>query len=277
MLIEAKPAPLEAPTQEGAWPDISVVIPMYREAKRIAPTLREVAEYARRSGRHIELVLVDDGSDDATADAAMSVVRDLPAGTFAGVILKLHGRNRGKGAAIRTGLEASTGRWVLCMDADGSSPASEVEKLLAKSETWGMAAGSRGMPDSEVEAVANRKVAGLAFRACLAALGMNMLRDTQCGFKLYRRDAADLVVRYGREDGYTFDLEHLLILKQAGLSVGEVGVKWKHVGGGQVRPFRDGMRMLGAAVKLRARFKFCAQPNSGLSSANVITEVKSSI
>ncbi len=248
----------------GAWPDISVVIPMYREAQRIAPTLREVAEYARRCGRHIELVLVDDGSDDATVDTAMGVVRELPAGTFAGVVLKLHGKNRGKGAAVRTGLEASTGRWVLCMDADGSSPASEVEKLLAKAEPWGMAAGSRGMPDSEVEAVANRKVAGIAFRACLAALGMNMLRDTQCGFKLYRRDAADLVVRHSREDGYTFDLEHLLILKQAGLRVGEVGVKWKHVGGGQVRPFRDGMRMLGAAVKLRARFRFGSRASSRL-------------
>ncbi len=133
------------------------------------------------------------------------------------------------------------------------------------------------MPDSEVEAVANRKVAGIVFWACLAAaLGMNMLRDTQCGFKLYRRDAADLVVRHSREDGYTFDLEHLLILKQAGLSVGEAcGVKWKHVGGGQVRPFRDGMRMLGAAVKLRARFRFaCRSEEHRRGRVDVITEVK---
>src|SRR4030095_11881521 len=85
---------------------------------------------------------------------------------------------------------------------------------------------------------------------------MSLLRDTQCGFKLYRRDAADLVVRQGREDGYTFDLEHLLILQRAGLAVREVGVKWKQVDGGQVRPGRDGIRRFGAAATRRARFRF---------------------
>jgi dolichyl-phosphate beta-glucosyltransferase len=240
---------------------------MYREAKRIGPTLVAVASYARRSGREIELVLVDDGSDDDTVDTARAIVREFDPGAFVGVVVKLHGVNRGKGAAVRTGLQASSGAWVLCMDADGSCPVDEVEKLLAGDGRAGMMAGSRGMPDSDVEAVANRKVAGIAFRVCLTALGMNLLRDTQCGFKLYRRDAADLVVMHSREDGYTFDLEHLLILRRAGLEVREVGVKWKHVGGGQVRPVRDGMRMLGAAVKLRARFRFW--PASGVTAGNI--------
>jgi dolichyl-phosphate beta-glucosyltransferase len=239
----------------GEAPELSIVIPMYREAARIGPTLRAVAEYAKRADRSIELILVDDGSDDSTVATVESLLRELPL-VFADASIRLHGHNRGKGAAIRTGLQASTGAWVLCMDADSSCPVSEIEKLFDRGNGAGLTAGSRGMPDSDVEAVANRKFAGLAFRACLAALGMNLLRDTQCGFKLYRRDAADLVVRHGREDGYTFDLEHLMIIRRAGLPVREVGVKWKHVGGGQVRPFRDGMRMLGAAVKLKARFKF---------------------
>jgi len=253
MLVEAKPSPLTELSESNASPEVSIVIPMYREMGRIGPTLREAAAYARTSGRRIELVLVDDGSDDATVETAAQVLRELPE-AFTRTVVKLHGVNKGKGAAIRTGLAASSGAWVLCMDADGSCGPGEVEKLLARGARTALAAGSRGMPDSDVEAVAQRLAAGLAFRACLAFLGMNLLRDTQFGFKVYRRDAADLVVRHGREDGYTFDLEHLLILKRAGLEVAEVGVKWKHKDGGQVRPIRDGLRMLGAAVKLRARF-----------------------
>jgi dolichyl-phosphate beta-glucosyltransferase len=255
MLVEVKPSPPTESNATIAAPEVSIVIPMYRETARIGPTLREAAAYARSSGRRIELVLVDDGSDDATVQTAAQVLRELPE-SFTRIVLRLHGVNKGKGAAIRTGLGASTGAWVLCMDADGSCGAGEVEKLLARGERTALAAGSRGMPESDVEAVPQRKVTGLAFRACLAMLGMNLLKDTQCGFKLYRRDAADLVVRHGREDGYTFDLEHLLILRQAGLEVAEVGVKWKHRDGGQVRPIRDGLKMLGAAVMLKARFRF---------------------
>jgi dolichyl-phosphate beta-glucosyltransferase len=255
MLVEVKPSPSTESSTAIAAPEVSIVIPMYREMARIGPTLREAAAYAQSSGRRIELVLVDDGSDDATVETAGQVLRELP-GSFTRVVVELHGVNKGKGAAIRTGLATSTGAWVLCMDADGSCGAGEVEKLLTRGGRTALAAGSRGMPDSDVQAVAQRRVTGVAFRACLAVLGMNLLRDTQCGFKLYRRDAADLVVRQGREDGYTFDLEHLLILKQAGMDVAEVGVKWKHKDGGQVRPVRDGLKMLGAAVRLRARFRF---------------------
>jgi dolichyl-phosphate beta-glucosyltransferase len=264
VLVEVKPTGLgKARDESGPRPEVSIVIPMYREARRIGPTLREVGEYARRSGRAIELVLVDDGSDDDTVDVATAALREVPNGTFTRSEIKLHGVNRGKGAAVRTGLAASSGQWVLCMDADGSCAASEVEKLLARRGVAGMAAGSRGMPESEVEAVAQRRMTGIAFKACLAALGMNLLRDTQCGFKLYRRDAADLIARIGQEDGYTFDLEHLLILKRAGMGVAEVGVKWKHMDGGQVRPVRDGLRMLGAAVRLRAKFRFRLEQGAG--------------
>jgi dolichyl-phosphate beta-glucosyltransferase len=236
-------------------PELSIVIPMFREERRIAPTVRETAAYARLGGRSIELVLVDDGSDDRSAEVAMRAVEEFPPETFTAVTLKTHLRNSGKGAAVRTGLAASSGQWVLCMDADGSTSASQVERLFADKGEAALAAGSREMPESRVEAVAQRKVAGVVFRACLTAMGMNLLRDTQCGFKLYRRDAADLVVRHGREDGYTFDLEHLLIIRRAGLRVTEVGVRWTHRDGGQVRPVRDGLKMLGAAARLRARFK----------------------
>ena len=262
MLVETKPSPLQIgpSVATGLAPDLSIVIPMYREELRIGPTVRETAAYARLGGREIELVLVDDGSDDRSAEVAMRAVGEFPAETFTGVVLKTHARNSGKGAAIRTGLAASSGRWVLCMDADGSTSASQVERLFAELGEAALAAGSRGMPDSRVEAVAQRKLAGVVFRTCLAAMGMNLLRDTQCGFKLYRRDAADLVVRHGREDGYTFDLEHLLIVRRAGLRVTEVGVRWTHRDGGQVRPVRDGLRMLGAAARLRARFRPGASP-----------------
>lgn len=235
-------------------PMLSVVVPMFREAARIGRTLDDLIPALARGDRPSEVILVDDGSDDATAEAVAPKLRESVDGSLLRVRLLRHELNRGKGAAVRTGLAAASGWWRLIMDADNSTRIGEVEKLFeAAGRTGaGLVAGSRAAPGCVVSTRAHRKATGLIFRAALYAMGMRLLADTQCGFKLYRADAAELVARHGREDRFAFDLEHLKLVASAGVRIEEVGVVWEHADAGTVRPIRDGLQMLRRAWALRA-------------------------
>ncbi|MDX2146179.1 MAG: glycosyltransferase [Planctomycetota bacterium] len=251
--------------------ELTVVIPMYREAKRIERTLRDVVRTLSRWGRASEVVLVNDGSDDNTLQVVAPFVEagsrlqgeSDGEGARAGgagqprVRLVSYSPNRGKGAAVREGLAAARGRWVLVMDADNACRVGEVRKLFGLAQQRpevGIVAGSRRTADADVRALATRRLTGDLFALALWALGLRLLRDTQCGFKLYQGGLGKLIATHARENGYCFDLEHLLIAKHAGYRVGEVGVAWEHRDGGQVRPIRDGLRMLSQAARLRWRW-----------------------
>lgn len=229
---------------------------MYREAGRIDATLRDCVPQLRGAGYACELVLVDDGSPDDTIEVVGRYLSDEPQGSVRSVRLVRHKRNLGKGAAVRTGLGAATGEWRLIMDADNAATIRELGKLLAAAGPGvGLVAGSRVAPGAEVRAISSRRLAGSVFKAALRGLGLAMLADTQCGFKLYRADVAEQVVAVGVEDGYAFDLEHLLIARATGLEIAEVGIAWTHKEGGQVEPLADGLRMLRRAVAIRARHR----------------------
>jgi len=241
---------------------LSVIVPMYREAMRIGPTLKDLVSTLEASGRAAEIILVDDGSTDNTVGVARAIIAARSASARVGMCLLYHRSNRGKGAAVRTGLAAATGDWRLIMDADNSCRVAEVEQLLALTcEGVGMVAGSRAASGARVLAKAHRKAAGLVFQGVLRALGMNLMRDTQCGFKLYRGDVADQVVAHSIEEGFAFDLEHLLITQATGLRVVEAGVQWKHCDGGHVSPLRDGARMVREAMRIRRRWRAIGRPS----------------
>lgn len=234
--------------------DVSVVIPMYREASRIDATLRDALPLLSVAPHSTEVVLVDDGSPDSTVDRVTPFLTDAPQGPLRAVRLVRHKHNLGKGAAVRTGLDASRGSWRLIMDADNAATIRELALLLEAARPGiGLVAGSRVAPGSRVDAIAGRKFAGSIFKLALRALGLDLLADTQCGFKLYRADLAEQVVNLGREDGYAFDLEHLLIARATGLDIAEVGINWTHQEGGQVNPVADGLKMLRRALALRTR------------------------
>lgn len=242
---------------------LSVVIPMYREARRIEATLRDVIEWLSAWDKTSEIILVDDGSSDDTVAVVTPFVGRASSDSterLRRIELVRHGVNRGKGAAVRTGLAEARGAWRLMMDADNSARVREVVRLWPSNDAVVLAAGSRNVADSHVKAKPTRKIAGLIFRLCLKTLGLALLRDTQCGFKLYRADLANLIARVGAEDRFAFDLEHLLLAKRfagrgrAGEAITEVGVEWEHKDGGTVRPIRDGLKMLARAVAIRSRF-----------------------
>lgn len=240
--------------RETDTPEVSVVVPMYREADRIDATLRDLIEQLSLADHSSEIVLVDDGSPDSTVDRVSPLLTETPDGPLLRVRLLRHKHNRGKGAAVRTGLAGSLGRWRLMMDADNAATVRELTMLRdAIAPGIGLVAGSRVAPGSRVDAVAGRKLAGSVFKLALRAMGLDLLADTQCGFKLYRADVAEQVASLAREDGYAFDLEHLLIVRATGLRTEEVGIAWTHQEGGQVNPVLDGLKMLRRAAAIRAR------------------------
>lgn len=262
------PKPDAQPAPPSAAVGISVIIPMYREAARIGETLRDAIPCLAAAAQTCEIILVDDGSPDNTLARITPFLAHSPNGSLRSVQLVRHERNRGKGAAIRTGLSAAAGSWRLVMDADNAATVRELPKLFAAIEPGvGLVAGSRVAPGAVVDAVPGRRIAGSMFKVALRLLGLDLLADTQCGFKLYRSDLAGLVVAHGQEDGYAFDLEHLLITQAAGLRFVEVGIEWRHKDGGQVRPVVDGLKMLRRAAAIRARRRDIERSTDSLPSA----------
>lgn len=244
-------------------PFLSVVVPMYREAMRIGPTIADASAWLRGWDRPSELILVDDGSDDATFDTAGASADIATGGRLASARVLRHERNLGKGAAVRTGMMASRGRWVLFMDADNSTRVSEVERLFGAIRRGGAAAGapggvdvaigSREAQDSDVRKTPMRSLSGAFFRGALRFMGMSLALDTQCGFKLYSADAASHILRHSTEDRFAFDVEHLAIARRDGIGVTEVGVRWTHAPGGTVSVASDGLKMLRAVRAIRKR------------------------
>lgn len=233
---------------------LSVVIPMYRESARIEPTIRDVLRSLADRDHESEVILVDDGSTDDTVDVVTPFLRSGGGGPIRRVSLVKFGKNRGKGAAVRAGLAEARGDWRLMMDADNAARVIEVDKLLAKaSGSTGLVAGSRSVENAEVTAKGFRKLTGFAFKAALWTMGLRLARDTQCGFKLYRADVAEAIAEHGVENRFAFDLEHLLLTRRLGCGVEEVGIRWRHVDGGQINPVLDGIRMVGRAARIRVR------------------------
>ncbi len=233
---------------------LSVIIPMYREAARIEPTLRDVLATLSPRTESSEVVLVDDGSPDDTVETVRPYLKSRADGAVQRVTLVRLARNRGKGAAVRAGLAEARGRWRLMMDADNAARVCEVDKLLAQADGGtGIVAGSRSARGAEIDAKGFRRLTGLIFKTALLTLGLRLAKDTQCGFKLYRHDVAQAIAAHGVEDRFAFDLEHLLLAQRLGTRVEEVGIRWRHVDGGQINPVIDGLKMLGQAVRIRFR------------------------
>jgi dolichyl-phosphate beta-glucosyltransferase len=176
------------------------------------------------SGRSHEIVLVDDGSTDGTAQAAQAV------GGRGLVVLRNEG-NRGKGYAVRRGMRAARGERRLMSDADLSTPIEELGRLEACLENGhDVAIGSRALPGARIEVRQPwyRENMGRLFNVFVRVLAVPGLRDTQCGFKLFSARAAEAIFTAARLDGFSFDVEALFIARRLGYRIAEVPVVWRN-------------------------------------------------
>lgn len=235
-------------------PDVSVVIPAYREALRLGPTLEATLGYLdKQYPDDYAVTVVDDGSPDETIAVAESY----------GVNVIPLGRNQGKGAAVRTGLLGSPGLVRAFMDADGSIAIGEVDRLIGRVAEGGadVAIATRQKGEHLGSDSAVRKLGHFAFDAARNALlpvhnqAGGRLRDTQCGAKAYSRPAAELIFSRQRSDGFSADVEALYIADRQDLRIAEVPVHVQNDERTTVRPVRDGARMLADLVAIRRRHR----------------------
>ena len=231
---------------------ISVVIPCFNEERRIVPTVERIVAFLGQRPEAWELIVVDDGSKDRTSD----VVRERFAGTPAVRIVR-HDVNHGKGFAVREGALASRGDHVLFSDADLSTPIEELDGLEAKAaEGFDLVVASRVVPGARITTPqpARRRFSGLVFRTLVRGLGLSRVHDTQCGFKLLRRESVAPVLRAIETGGFAFDVELIARCERAGLRVAEVPVEWRDdAAGSKVRLFPDAIHMASDLVRMRLR------------------------
>ena len=237
--------------QNQRSPELSIVIPAHNEAGRILPYLQRITDYCERRRRSYEVLVVDDGSTDGTSFVVEQLARVRPAVQ----VLRLP-TCRGKGAAVRYGMQSAAGCLQLFADADGATPIQELARLeKALADGADMAIGSRALaarlPDFVVHARIYRSVLGSLFNAAVRQSGIKGISDTQCGFKLFRRIVAQELFGYASIDGFGFDLELLYLAQQRGFCIAEVPVNWSDQPGSKVRVLRDGLAMLRELAVIR--------------------------
>jgi len=227
----------------------SLVIPAYNESSRIRPTLDKVLHYIAEQNWTAEVVIVDDGSGDDTPDIVREYARSHPL-----VRLVQNPGNRGKGYSVRNGMMHAGGDICLFSDADLSSPISEAEKLFAAIAGGAdIAIGSRWLR-AELQTERQplyRQLFGRIFNFLLRlVLGLHF-KDTQCGFKAFKREAAQRIFPLQKIERWGFDPEILFLGRRMGFKTVEVPVTWAHSEGTRLHPFRDGFRMFGDVMQIR--------------------------
>jgi glycosyltransferase involved in cell wall biosynthesis len=232
-------------------PPFSVVIPCFNEQARIGNTLRVALDYLAASAPTSELIVVNDGSTDATGAIARKMLAEAKVATR----LVENFPNRGKGAAVRTGLLAAREPIGLFSDADLSTPIEETPKLIepiANGEV-DIAFGSRALDRNliGIHQPWRREQGGRVFNLLVRVATGLPFWDTQCGFKAFRLDVCRPILEAARLDGFAFDVELLFLAHRAGLRIREIPVRWNHAEGSKVNFFRDSLRMLREVVALR--------------------------
>ena len=232
---------------------LTVVVPAFNEERRLPPTLLDMIDYLDKRQFTYEILVVDDGSSDATAEIVRKFERVRPQ------VKLIHlPKNGGKGYAVKLGILNARGERILFADADGATPFQEIERLEHALDAGAyIAFGSRAVASSDttVRTRLLRRVLGRVFNSCVNIVVLPGIADTQCGFKLFRRDAARFVFERQQAERYSFDVEILYIARRAGLKSVEVPINWTNVPGSKVNLIFDSLRMLRDIIGFRMRHK----------------------
>jgi glycosyltransferase involved in cell wall biosynthesis len=229
-------------------PTVSIIIPAFHEAARIGESIRQIESFLKRMPWTAEVIVVDDGSKDETSAIVSSI--ELPC-----LRLIRNEANHGKGYSVKAGVLAAAGEYVLFTDADLSAPIEETEKLLADAQNHAadVVIGSRAIDRSFIQKHQSRgrELGGIIFNKMVRLFLGLRIHDTQCGFKLFRREKIRPVFEKMTIDGFGFDAELLFLASRAKLKILEIPVRWSHVEGSKIRFLRDSIRMFTDLIRIR--------------------------
>jgi dolichyl-phosphate beta-glucosyltransferase len=230
-------------------PRLSVVVPAYNEAARVASTLEELAAFLHRLGISFEIRVVDDGSTDGTA-----AIVERHAALDRRIVVQRE-PHRGKGGAVKAGMLAAGGDLRFLCDADLSMPVSELPRLLEPQAAGvDVAIGSReGHGARRVGEPLRRHVTGRIFNRAVQYLALPGIEDSQCGFKMFTARAADAIFPLVTVSGWAFDIEVLYIARHLGFRVLEVPIEWHYRQASHLSVLRDSGGMLREVLRIRAR------------------------
>ena len=228
--------------------ELSIVIPAYNEEKRIHKILEAIIEYEKRSKKRIETIVVLDGTPDNTKESAEKFKEKVGH-------LKIIDRkeNKGKGYSVKEGVLEANGKYILFSDADNSTPIEQVDKLLKQIEDYQVVIGSRYIKDSKLAIPQSfvRKTGGRVINLFIRMLAVRGIKDTQCGFKLFQREAGKEIFKQATFDRWSFDIELLAIARKKGYKIKEVGIVWYDDPHSTVNPLKDGLKMIRDAWTVR--------------------------
>lgn len=251
-------APTRAASVEDA-PFLSLVIPAYNEARRLGPTLEAVLDYLARRPYPTELIIVNDGSTDATEAVARDAIRGAATTGQVQAHIHAYSPNAGKGRAVRTGVLASRGRYVGFVDADLSTPLEEIDRALAYLDRgedvrrYRIVIGSRAAEGADIrlKQPVYRRLSARFFNVLRDGLvGVRGFRDTQCGLKLFDGDLARRIFARQRIDGFMFDVETIFIAQRMGIRTLEMGVRWTDMPESKVK-LSSGLRLVPDLLRIR--------------------------
>lgn len=236
---------------------ISIVLPAFNEEQRLPRTLDRLAAWAGSGVDPVEVIVVDDGSTDGTADLVAARSASDPS-----VRLVSMERNLGKGAALARGFGAATQEFVLFLDADLPVPTTTIDMLLDLAGDVDLVLGSRRESGSSFVSgqPLPRRIGGWGFRRAATLLGYRLTSDPQCGIKLLRRQAMSDVVTDCVSPRFAFDIEMITRSQRRGVAWRETAVEWEHVPGSSLRPVRDAVTTLRDLVVLRRRLSLRSTP-----------------
>jgi len=233
---------------------LSIIIPAYNEEKRLPPTLVQIADFLRHQPYSAEVLVVENGSSDNTSAVVEEFVAEQLRADESFVVRLLHSA-KGKGNAVRHGVNSARGDYLLITDTDLSVPIAETPRFLPpllELSRNGIAIASREVAGAvRHDEPSYRHLMGRVFNWLVRQLAVPEIHDTQCGFKCFGHEAAQLVFPLQRIDGWGFDVELLYIAQRQGLPIVEVPIEWYYRDDSRVRPVLDTLTMVGELIKIR--------------------------
>ncbi|TAL48124.1 glycosyltransferase [archaeon] len=228
---------------------ISFIIPAYNEETFIKKTIVDLEEYFK--DQNIEIIVSADGSTDSTCDIVNSLAR-----TYKNISLLKSATRLGKGGGLKNGFKHSSGELIVFADGDSSASPHEIAKLISHTERFDVVIGSRGLKDSElvIRQPPLREFSGKMFRLLVRLLFNLPFADTQCGYKVFKRNALEKTMNSLINNSWSFDVELLYKIKMAGFSIKEIPIRWANSKKTHLNLFSDSLKMFSDVIKLRLSY-----------------------